>query len=194
MPTFGLSTAASWWPNRDYISTSSQELEFALPHPQHDGLACTGYLRGFISSSTRAELLGVIIALLAPIPVHIALDNLAVVKKAQYFHNILLSNTAHTKILFTQINNGDLWILFHYIVQKRGPKSCAFSWTKGHALSPDNASFLQKYPFLRYQAQHNDKVDKFAEKAYTSFFNANVIALSDLLVARTSSYIFFTKQ
>eukprot|EP00973_Karenia_brevis_P077240 10730199-Karenia_brevis.AAC.1 len=86
MPKFGLSTAASWWPNRTLIPPSTHELEFALPHQQHDGLACTSYLRGFTSSSTRAELLGVIIALLAPTPVHIASDNLAVVKRAQHLH------------------------------------------------------------------------------------------------------------
>eukprot|EP00973_Karenia_brevis_P020387 2798818-Karenia_brevis.AAC.1 len=79
------------------------------------------------------------------------------------------------------MNNGDLWHIFYSILRDRGAQSCAFTWTKGHALHPDNAKYLQQYPALRYQAVHNDKADTFAEAAHHQLHNQNIIILSDLL-------------
>eukprot|EP00973_Karenia_brevis_P015288 2091330-Karenia_brevis.AAC.1 len=68
MPQHGLSTAANWWPARNHTPPSINEQEFTIFKQEQDGLACTSCLHGYTSSSTRAELLGVITALLAPMP------------------------------------------------------------------------------------------------------------------------------
>eukprot|EP00973_Karenia_brevis_P075302 10461494-Karenia_brevis.AAC.1 len=111
-------------------------------------------------------------ALLSSLPVHIALDNLTVVKKAQHYHTLLFSSDV-PHISFSQINNGDLWQLFVHIVRARGPHSCAFSWTKGHALAPENKKYIDNSPSLLYQAVHNDKADTSASSAHHELFNPN---------------------
>eukprot|EP00973_Karenia_brevis_P021804 2998799-Karenia_brevis.AAC.1 len=68
MPQYGLSTAANWWPARLSIPPSVNEQECTMPQQKQNGLACISCLHGYTSSSTRAELLGVLTALLAPIP------------------------------------------------------------------------------------------------------------------------------
>eukprot|EP00973_Karenia_brevis_P014818 2022393-Karenia_brevis.AAC.1 len=68
MPQYGLSTAASWWPARTHTPPSINEHDLTISKQEQDGLACISCLHGYTSSSTRAELLGVITALLAPLP------------------------------------------------------------------------------------------------------------------------------
>eukprot|EP00973_Karenia_brevis_P054969 7643094-Karenia_brevis.AAC.1 len=60
-------------------------MEEALSHEQQkpDGLELYTYLDGHISSSSRSELLGLILSLFSPAPVHVALDSAAVLHPAQ---------------------------------------------------------------------------------------------------------------
>eukprot|EP00973_Karenia_brevis_P094020 12420327-Karenia_brevis.AAC.1 len=45
-------------------------------------------IRGYQSSSTRAEILGAILSLLAPLAVHLALDNINVVRQAVHIKQL----------------------------------------------------------------------------------------------------------
>eukprot|EP00973_Karenia_brevis_P035530 4898582-Karenia_brevis.AAC.1 len=69
----------------------------------------SAYLDGLPSSSTRAELLGLIICLYYPGPVHTALDNSAVVTFANFLIKFLSSDSVNTSCpSFAHKNNGDL--------------------------------------------------------------------------------------
>eukprot|EP00973_Karenia_brevis_P004810 661493-Karenia_brevis.AAC.1 len=54
------------------------EQEYSVVKQQSSGVSAAVGLHGYTSSSTRAELMGAIIAILSPHPVHLALDNLSV--------------------------------------------------------------------------------------------------------------------
>eukprot|EP00973_Karenia_brevis_P020390 2799125-Karenia_brevis.AAC.1 len=60
------------------------EKDFAQPKVKFDGVALHAFHQGHLGSSTRAELMGAIVAALAPMPLHLALDNNTVVQKAKY--------------------------------------------------------------------------------------------------------------
>eukprot|EP00973_Karenia_brevis_P000674 96310-Karenia_brevis.AAC.1 len=112
------------------------------------------YLDGLPSSSTRAELLGLIISLYSPGPVHTALDNASVVSFAQ----ILLHQLNHHPYVsscpsFAPKNNGDLRKIFYRAVTTRGPRSVKVSKTQGHALEKLQAGCT---PELYSLALHND--------------------------------------
>eukprot|EP00973_Karenia_brevis_P063358 8806287-Karenia_brevis.AAC.1 len=72
---------------------------YGLHQPGHDGigLAILGYLGGYKSSSSRIELLGVILSLLSNVAVHLAGDNLSVVRRADYYRKWLLDNPDSTR-------------------------------------------------------------------------------------------------
>eukprot|EP00973_Karenia_brevis_P045738 6334342-Karenia_brevis.AAC.1 len=59
---------------------SELELSYATHKCANDGLEVFTYLDGLPSSSSRAELLGLIMGCYTPGPAHIALDNLSVVR------------------------------------------------------------------------------------------------------------------
>ena len=74
----------------------------------------------------------------------------------------------------------------------RGPRSFKIKKTKGHAL--DHKDFLEKYPHLRWEAVHNNTVDRFANAARYNFFHKQHIHLSGILVKRASRYVDFVLQ
>ena len=71
----------------------------------------------------------------------------------------------------------------------RGPRFFRIKKTKGHAL--DHKEFLEKYPHLRWEAVHNNTVDRLANAARYNFFNKQHIHLSGILVKRASKYVDF---
>eukprot|EP00973_Karenia_brevis_P019403 2660519-Karenia_brevis.AAC.1 len=58
------------------------EKDYAHHHDCRDGKETFVALHGESTSSTRPELLAMILAMMAPIPMHIAIDNNNVVRKA----------------------------------------------------------------------------------------------------------------
>eukprot|EP00973_Karenia_brevis_P010322 1398340-Karenia_brevis.AAC.1 len=96
-PTFGLASAGIWHPGRTATTMPLTELEqdFATHHFTHDGLESFLYLGGLPSSSTRAELVGLLGAVLIPGAIHIALDNQAVVNISNDIISSIASQTAH---------------------------------------------------------------------------------------------------
>ena len=55
-------------------------------------------------------------------------------------------------------------------------------------------TFLEKYPHLRWEAIHNNKVDRLANAARFNFFHKQHIHLSGILVKRASRYVDFLKH
>ena len=96
---------------------------------RNGGILLAGTLQGVYSSSTRAELGGVISALAKPIGLHLALDNRGVVDRA----NSIIQGVFKSRKPWSLLDDGDLWQAFSEAVQIRGADSIAISWTKGHA-------------------------------------------------------------
>eukprot|EP00973_Karenia_brevis_P012785 1737100-Karenia_brevis.AAC.1 len=78
MPSAALATCSCWIPGRTDIHIPESLTMFADFRFDADGLVGYTKLGGCRPSSTRAELLGLIIASLIPIAIHIAIDNHAV--------------------------------------------------------------------------------------------------------------------
>eukprot|EP00973_Karenia_brevis_P049929 6932497-Karenia_brevis.AAC.1 len=155
-PVFGLASAGVWHPGRtaDNGSLSMLEDEFSLCCFKSDGLEISAYLDGIPSSSTRAELVGLIIALYSPGPVHVAIDNAAVVSFAQFLiHHLCTHDYPIVDPTFSHKINGDLWSIFYSALLSKGPAAVRVTKTKGHALQ--NVEFLRAHPELREQALHN---------------------------------------
>ena len=147
MPHFGLAAAAVWWPARD-AQLSTLELLHSDYHMTSTGVAIMGYLGGYRSSSTRIELVGVILAIMSSLPVHLACDSQSVVRRAHFYAEHLRHND--TSDLpgkpFLLFKNGDLWFIFHNILRARGPHSFTIKKTKGYALA--YVDYLRRFPHL----------------------------------------------
>ena len=133
------------------------------------GLDILGYLGGYRSSSSRIELVGVILSIMSNLPVHFACDNLSVLRRAQYY-------TDHLRQHDTQeppgkpsplLKNGNLWAIFYNSLRARGPHSFCIKNTKGHALA--DGDFLGKFPQLRTEAQHNNEAVCLRIDGYVNF-------------------------
>ena len=91
LPHFGLASADVWWPGRD-TPLSAPELVHSDHMVKQDGVAIMGYVGGYRSSSTRIELVGVILAITSNLPVLLACDSQSVVRRAIYYHNHMVNN------------------------------------------------------------------------------------------------------
>ena len=154
-------------------------------------MALLGYLGGYQSSSSRIELVGTIMAMLANFPVHLAGDNLSVVNRASSLRAWLIDHPLNPPPgkPFSLCKNGDLWDIFFKQLAARGPRSFRIKKTKGHAL--EHKEFLEKNPHLRWEAAHNNTVDRLANAARYNFFNKHHIHLSGILAKRASKYVDF---
>ena len=169
------------------------------------------FLEGPISSSSRAELAGLIVSLFSCIPVHAAIDSQVVLSTASKVLDYLSSFADLTpfrarlpqsvaelpniplKRQLPFLPNSDLWLLFWRTLVTRGTKGVIFKKTKGHALEPKNRGFLAEHPELRVEARHNDRADGIADRAREHFFHPNMRKLSTLLCKRHDEYVQFVR-
>ena len=151
---------------------------------KQDGVAVLGYLGGYRSSSTRIELVGVILSIMSDLPVFLACDSQSVVNRAQLYANHLRTNATDQPPgkPFLLLKNGDLWSIFYNILKARGPHTFHIKKTKGHALA--NVDYLKRFPHLRGEARNNNEADLLADKARFNFYNSYHIELSQLLAKR----------
>ena len=71
-----------WWPLRLMErGTSGNEDSYGLQSWGHGGLGLFGGVPGHACSSTRSELAAVILSMTSSVPIHVGLNNLAVVKR-----------------------------------------------------------------------------------------------------------------
>ena len=179
-PTDGIATAAVWWPNRT-MPMSTLEYDYGLCEQRSLGMAIMGYLGGYTSSSSRIELLGVILSLFSDQPLHLAVDNASVVRRASMYLDWLLhdpSGAMPGKPLGIT-KNGDLWQIVCGTLRARGPDTFRIKKTKGHALA--NTNYLKRFSALRDEAIGNNEAEKYAGRAKFCFYNANHFLLSEIL-------------
>ena len=101
------------------------EHDYAICEVHRLGKAFMGNLGDYTSSSSRIALLGTIIALFSDQPLHLAVDNASVVKRATIFRDWLLH---HSEQLlsgkpFGLTKNGDPWQIFCDVLCARGHAS-----------------------------------------------------------------------
>ena len=169
------------------------------------------FVDGPVSSSSRAELVGLIVSLFSNLPVHAAIDSQVVLSTSTKVLNYLdtcaeLSQfrarlpqsvadlpkiPIKRQLAFTP--NSDLWLVFWRTLVTRGTRGVHFKKTKGHALDPKNQPYLEKHPELRVEARHNNSADEIADRAREHFFHPNLRKLSELLVKRHDAYVQFVR-
>ena len=142
MPQFGIATAAVWWPGRSLRMHPLTQLERTYGHSRElqDGIAVAAYLEGYDPSSTRAELLGLILALFSPMSCRLAIDSAATLHRAWRIQDWLarhissftaqlplsVTDTLQHMLLgkhFNLCTNRDLWQIMHRQLLHRGPST-----------------------------------------------------------------------
>ena len=104
-------------------------------------MAMWGPLKGMWQSSTRAELAALVIAMHIEVPLHIGIDNKAVVDKAtaliEKARQIAKKGGKQPKRIMKRPwslqNDGDLWANFWETLMIRSPGSIWVTKVKGHA-------------------------------------------------------------
>eukprot|EP00969_Alexandrium_andersonii_P021395 935527-Alexandrium_andersonii.AAC.1 len=100
-------------------------------------------MKGPVATSTRAELLAACLAFMAPVPINIAVDSQAVVKRVQAFldnppqvcTDMVQLQGCRTYALaqkFLTMRDGDLWQAMAILLQARGKGASAITKVKGH--------------------------------------------------------------
>ena len=123
----------SWETGRAIEDIVEEETDFCRPvfllgKGKASGIIMAGTIPGVFSSSTRAELAGVITSLAKPVPLYIALDNLSVVHGIQ----AIIDGVRHRRP-WALLPDGDLWAIAEQAIMHRGANSVAVTWTKAHA-------------------------------------------------------------
>ena len=88
---------------------------------------------GIDCSSSKSELLALIIALYRPGPIHVALDNKHVVDTSNILLQFLAGSIAFLPLSFDSMSDGDLWAVFSHNAAARGIGSIKVFWVKRHA-------------------------------------------------------------
>lgn len=138
------------------------------------------------NSSTRCELAAAIIAMLAPEPVNIGIDNATVVGKGTEIieherrrekedrrcrnGRIMFGGTKSRlhrprpyKDKWTQTKDGDRWEIFDEVVRGRGPETVKITKVKGHATK----EIVEEGKVKVVEKEGNDKADEAAEEGAT---------------------------
>jgi len=185
-PFWHLGGAGVWWPGRKEDQLTRNEGRIAEYKECEGGLMLWCTFNSSLNSSTRCELAAAIVALLAPRPANIAIDNATVVRKGNEIIDharrkeeeersrdsrmILggsksgLHRESPYKKKWSQIKDGDLWELFANLVKQRGPKSVRITKVKGHATK----EMVEEGRVKAIDKEGNDKADEAAEMGATT--------------------------
>ena len=185
-PFWHLGGAGVWWPERKAESVTEQEKRIAEYKETDEGTMLWCSFNSSLNSSTRCELAAAILALLAPRPVNIGIDNATVVLKGNNIikherrrneearhgkdGRLLLGGTKSvlhrpnpTKKMWSQEKDGDLWELFAKVIKQRGPRSAIITKVKGHATE----EMVQQGKVKEEEKKGNDRADEAADVGAT---------------------------
>ena len=143
MAGFGL-----WWPNPPEVGEDDQITRYTYQRQAEQGVLMWGNMSGQESHSTRTELAAVLIAMLRPIPLHIASDSQAMIDKANMLIDAAILWQLRTSTDdWTTANpcgrpwglqkDGDLWERFWAASLLRGPRTLKLTKVKGHTTTKD---------------------------------------------------------
>ena len=177
-------TFGTWGPARHWAQISPEELHFAQPpydefNDRPGGILLAEAIPGVFCSSTRAELAGIISALVKPCPIHIALDNRAVADRIK----LMLNGDCHAKRSWKLQPDGDLWAIVDTLTQQRGEYAKRISWTKGHA----------SWQWIASQSNHattiaNGQADHAASRGTDAVGKSDDAAVLDFHATKRTAY------
>ena len=166
--------------NRHPLSTG--ETMLAHHEQETEGLILYTKIGGFAGSSTRTEVAGAIIALLAHGPIHVGSDGKAFVDRANKCINLLKKNKK-PRIKWKLISDGDLWEHFFKALEAKGWRAFKATWVKGHATQEH---INNKISTLANKTG-NDKADKVADIG-TKLHGRNVMQMAASMQHRHKGY------
>ena len=175
-----------WWPNRVESEVTQEEMKIAEYKETEGGVMLWCSFNASLNSSTRCELAAAIIAMIAPRPVHIGIDNQTVVGKGteiiqherrrqeedRYGKNGAMMfggkrSRLHKKTPYKRgwahTRDGDLWDIFADLVRDRGPETVKISKVKGHATE----EMVSEGKVKAEDKEGNDKADEAADQGAT---------------------------
>ena len=90
-PQYSLTSAGVWWPGRKLAQHPLSDLErdMSVDIARHGGIELMTFVDGPVSSSSRAELVVLIVSLFSNLPVHAAIDSQVVLSTATKVLNYL---------------------------------------------------------------------------------------------------------
>ena len=137
-----------YWPEPPAEHENHELTKYTYSQAAEEGVIMWGHMAGQQCHSTRTELAARLIAMLRPIPLHIATDSAALIHKAEY-----LMDAAAIWQLTTMTQNrttknpcgkpwglqkdGDLWERFWAASLLRGPRTLKLTKVKGHTTIKD---------------------------------------------------------
>jgi ribonuclease HI len=136
---------------------------------------------GFNDSSTRAEILSIIAALLDFSPAHIACDNQVAVNATK----LIVDRAAQSKP-WALCKNGDLLAILQRVAIARPAHSIAITKVKGHATDEHIAQGLATVQ----QRNSNEAADKLATSAWNNI-DETLVRFHHYLDVRTVKYAAF---
>ena len=122
--------------------------KYTFSEAAEGGVIMWGHMAGQQCHSTRTELAALLIAMLRPIPLHIATDSAALITKAEQLMDAAviwqLSTTAQNRTTKNPCGkpwglqkDGDLWERFWAASLLRGPRTLRLTKVKGHTTLKD---------------------------------------------------------
>jgi hypothetical protein len=184
-PAWSLAGYGCWFPDRDQQSAHpaerTQGLLVSTPLTQGK-LAIAGGLAFNLSSSTRAEVAAGLVAIAAPLAVHIGTDSAAFKAKVD---TILADPTAIPRRPWASQKDGDLWEAMALSISTKGANAVKVSWFKGHA----NDSHVASGSATSASRIHNDIADKVADEGVQHGIAEGIACLTDYYAAKQGAYI-----
>ena len=181
---FSLAGFGVWHTKRCMEELSHAEIDILQGTRTNDyvvGIGLHATLCGVFHSSTRAELAGAILAIVAPGPQHIASDSLAMVDRA---NSILQDPGRRPDRPYSLQKDGDLWETFHHIVAAKGPQSIKLSWVKGHGTLEQIRSGITTVEEVLFNGQADVTADFAVQHGFAGFYH-----LMNYYVAKRCAYV-----
>ena len=152
------------------------------------GLGLLASIPGFACSSTRAELVGAIVAMVSSGPVHIGTDSQSMMTKALAIQHHLRHHTRPRRPISLQPDS-DLWTMFHHHMAAKSVDSVTFTKLKGHA-TPD---MVAQGTIAKADMQGNEHADTQANEVVQQH-GQHVVLLADYYAHRHMAYKDLTKH
>ena len=184
-PSWSTGTFGVFWPHRTLClqPLSDTEVSCANHTTTAEGIEIWGNLYTPACSSTRAELIGAIIAISAKGAVHLATDSLAFILRARKYIRRIQLNLP--ELCWNRKNDGDLWGVFWKCCLTKGVNSIRITKVKGHATEAHIRNSLSNVR----DKWGNDKADELASRAHDDHLQAGIIA--DFYANRHNAYVCF---
>ena len=183
-PLYSLGGAGAWHPRRQLHEqgTSEAEANMAVVSQEAEGLKLFTHMNGYGGSSTRLEITGALLGMVADKAVHLGTDSSSFLKKALTIHNHIRSGTLPKRPWPLQ-KDGDMWHMYYRHAAAKTVDAIAITKVKGHATQ----SMVDTGRVKAADKAGNDKADEAADEG-VELFGQPIVKLSKLYARRHTAY------